>query len=312
MMYQESHTQAKVLFKITSECNQFCEYCSERPFIEVPRLPLTKEEIADNYNYLKERFTISSVILSGGEPTLHHEYFSILDFFLNKNIPLRMITNLLNFSDLGFLKRHKHYFRKAESWRIYGSLSTIPSGKSARNIQGLENIVKNKLPISLIIVVYKNNLRELPQLMKYLSELFVVSKITLNVELRLIYIEDVPYSVIAQAPDNFIKLAECVTMCLRLLSNINSRIAVWNFPLCYINDKYKDNNIDPNVEQRRNIRIIKINKDYQMGDFKVRDFRSFLFRDTDCVRCSYLRYCSGINKRYINDFGFPQLKPIVE
>ena len=304
----------KILFKITSQCNQSCEYCSEKPFTGYPSFQLTKEEIVDNYNYLKKRFSINSVILSGGEPTLHSEYFSILDFFFNEKIPLKIITNLLRFNDFCFLKAHERYFNYVDNWLFYGSLSGVLSDESKQRILGLENILRINFPVSLIVLVYHKNIRELPELVHYISKLFSLTKNVLNIELRLIYIKDVPYRVITHAPRDFKGVIRCITTCLKLLGNTESHITIWNFPLCYLNDTYNRyvKHLDNNVEYRRKIKIIKINKRYQVDNFKVRDFQQFLFKDKKCVKCVRFNYCSGINEEYIVDLGFPDVHPIID
>jgi len=158
------------------------------------------------------------------------------------------------------------------------------------------------------VVVSKDNIAHLPRFIRHISELFAFSKTLLNLELRLIYTEEVPRSVIERAPRDFQEVSDCFGKCMQILSNVNSSVVLWNFPLCYINARYK--NIDACVEKRRNIKVVKIDKDYQLQNFKTRDLSSFFFKSRNCAACAYFRHCSGINKSYISEFKFPCLRPL--
>lgn len=296
------------IFKITSSCNQKCKFCSELPFLQSGRSYLEHDEIVANYRYLSKNFNIYSVVLSGGEPTLHPDYFSILDFFSKQNVFLKIITNLSKFSDDRFLKNHKDYFKKNKDWKMYGSINTLPLAETDPNILGLKNILINKIPISMIITAYKENLKEISRLITYLSKLFVFFKTPLRLELRLMYIKEVCSQVLDQAPNDFHQLTESFKECLKVSNSLDIPVILWNFPVCYARGVY--NNLDENVEKRKKIKIVKIDKDNQLEDYKTRDFRDFFFKNGECEFCEYFDNCSGINRKYINDINFPELKRI--
>jgi len=63
---------------------------------------MSLKEIRDNYHYMKKKYDIKSVILTGGEPTLHSEFWKIMDFFYNEvdsDIAPSLNTNSLRFSE---------------------------------------------------------------------------------------------------------------------------------------------------------------------------------------------------------------------
>jgi hypothetical protein len=308
--YQKYDKLVKVLFKIISSCDQDCAFCSEKLFMRKKRPRLEMNKTTTNFNYFNNLFTIDSVILSGGEPVLHPEYLSILEFFSQQNIPLKIITNLFGFSDSNIIKKHKFYFKKNKDWLLYGSINSLPSRLNNSNILGLRNLLKHNIPVSIIVVVYKKNLNELPGLMRYLRYLSISFKTPLSLELRLLYVEEVDKHVIRQAPKGFKNLVDCFKECLWVLSTSRINITLWNFPICYINKTYA--NLNRNVEKRKNVEIIKVDKDNQLQHFKRRDFNSFFYKSPECLLCKYYKNCSGINKRYIDEFKFPKLKPIIE
>ncbi len=309
MLYKNNFNKPRrALLKITSLCDQSCDFCSEMPFIKNRRSSMEVEEIIANYRYLLANFNICSVILSGGEPTLHGDYFAILDFFSKQNTPFKIITNLIKFSDSNFSKKHESFFRKNKNWQVVGSINRLPLNESNCSISGLKNILKINIPVSIITVAYKANLVELPKLIQYINKIFVYSKTPFRLELRLIYIEEVHDSVINQAPKDFSDLSQCFEECLQLSDSSGINVTLWNFPVCYLNGRYR--NLDCNVERRKEEIMVKIDKDSQLRNFKARDFKKFFFKDVKCKLCKYFKNCSGINKKYINDFNFAKLKTI--
>lgn len=298
----------KIIFKIISDCNNCCDFCSEKMFLNKNKPRLALYEIVENCNYFSKHFSMDSVIVSGGEPTLHPEYFTILDFLSKRNMRLKIITNLVKFSDKSFAKMHREYFTRNRDWEIYGSVHSMPLKETEPNIVGLRNILKNKMPLSLIVVVHKNNFVQLPGLMKYICKAFYASGMILRLELRLLYIEDVCDSVMTQAPSDFNRLVYCFEECLKLLNNNRHIVTLWNFPICYLSGKY--GNLDVGVEKRKGELMLKIDKDNQTGNFKSRDFRTFFYKGNGCLDCKLFESCSGINKEYIDNLKFPLLSPI--
>ena len=68
------------LFKIISQCNDSCNFCLEYKFIKSKQPPLSFKEFKKNYFYLRKKLVPNYVILTGGEPTLHQEFFDMLNF----------------------------------------------------------------------------------------------------------------------------------------------------------------------------------------------------------------------------------------
>lgn len=309
MINQNPDRPVKILFKVISDCNRSCDFCFEKTFPEESKSSFDQSEIAANYSYFDKHFTINSAIMSGGEPTLHPEYFKILDFFTKQNMRLKIITNLIKFSDRSFSEMHKDYFKRNRDWEIYGSVHGMPLNETELNIVGLKNMLKSKIPVSIIVVAHKNNLVGLPRLIQYISKVFCSLGMILKLELRLLYIEGVCDTVMNQAPRDFGKLVYCFKECLRLLSNLPCAVTLWNFPVCYLTKTC--GNLNSGVEARKNELILKVDKDNQLHDFKTRDFRNFFYKSKECLFCKLFENCSGINKKYIDDFKFPGLNPVI-
>lgn len=306
------------LFKITSNCNDYCTFCIERGNINKGIDNLSFVEIKNNFEYLRNKFNLDYVIITGGEPTLHPDFLKILDYFYNQEIQFRVITNLLMFSNIKFFKKVLPYFLpnnrpslQRDENKIIGSINDLPKNKiSQKRIIGLKNLLKNNLNIMLITVIYKDNLESLSELISYLYRLFKKYHYNkpVNLELRLIYVRDTLKSLLKiSLPTNFQKIKESIQRAIRLADSLGITITLWNFPLCYLDNvpKFKDKNI----QKRREKKLLKISKMYQLEGIQVRDFLEYFKKSRACLNCKYKEFCSGIEDIYLKKYCFPTFKP---
>jgi len=316
--FKKGHrNNAAVLFKITSRCNDNCKFCIERRFMRKKREDLSFKEIRDNFEYLRNNFDLEYVVITGGEPTLHQDFLKIINYFHKEEAEFRVITNLLKFSDNKFLKRAVPYFLErsndiARENKIIGSINDLPINQvAARRIMGLKNVLEYKLTLMLIVVIYKENLGHLPELILYLAGLFKKSHYdkSINIELRLMYIEGTLKSLLKMSlPTEFGKIKESVQKAIRVASSVGITITLWNFPLCYL-DKIPVL-LDKTIQERRQRILLKVNKDFQLRKIQVRDFEEYLKKDRRCSFCKYDVYCSGIDGLYLSRYHFPPLNPV--
>jgi len=298
------------LFKITSRCNDFCKFCIERKFIEAERDDLSFEEIKNNFKYLKDNFSLDYLVITGGEPTLHPDFLKIIDYFYDKGMEFRIITNLLRLKDKSFFKKILPYFSLNKN-RIIGSVNDLPINKMAIDrIEGLKNVLKYKLPLMLIVVVYKDNLESLAELILYLANLFKEYKYnkSINIELRLMYIEGTLKSLLKDSlPTDFKEIKKFVQKAVDTADSLGVTTTLWNFPLCYLDKVPKL--LDRTIQKRRQRKLLKVNKDFQLADIQIRDFEEYFRKSKDCLDCPYNNYCSGIDNAYITKYHFPKFRP---
>jgi MoaA/NifB/PqqE/SkfB family radical SAM enzyme len=309
-----------VLFKVTSQCNDNCKFCIERKFMRKNRKNLSLKEIRNNFEYLKDNFRVDYVVITGGEPTLHPDFFKIIDYFYKKGIEFRIITNLLNFSNEKFTKKAMPYFSSAKELdfsgkenKIIGSINDLPlNAAAAKRIAGLENVLKRGFPLMLIVVIYKDNLESLPELISYLSNLFKKHRYAkpMNMELRMIYIEGTLKSLLeASLPTDFPKIKHSVQKAIKTADSLGITLTLWNFPLCYLDNvpRFKDESI----RERKQRKLLKVNKDFQLKNIQMRDFEEYFEKDKSCSGCKLNDYCSGIDGAYITKYHFPHLKSVL-
>lgn len=289
-----------VLFKINSKCNDSCDFCIERKFINAKGDDLSFDEIKKNFEYVNKKFMPDYVIITGGEPTLHPEFLKIVDYFYRQKMEFRVITNLIRFGDEKFLKKLLPYFKKGRN-KIIGSINDLPGrGKTAKKrIEGLKNVLKHKLPLMLIVVIYKNNLEDLPELINYLTKLFKKYRYNklVSIELRMIYVEGTLNSLLKKSlPTDFKKVKKCVQMAVDNVEKAGASLALWNFPLCWL--KRVPKNINAGVQERTQRKLLKINKGFQLKRIQTRDFEKYFEKDKKCVLCEHNAYCSGLDNFY--------------
>ncbi|MBL7154911.1 MAG: radical SAM protein [Candidatus Portnoybacteria bacterium] len=306
------------LFKITSECNDFCSFCLEYKFIKSGRPPLSFEEFKKNYYYLKEKFRPNYAILTGGEPTLHPQFFEMLNFLKQQGEGFRFITNLLKFNQKDFLKNLKPIFsnflnKKQENLsKIIASINDLPEKNqiAQKRFAGLTKALLMELPLMVTVVIYRDNLRDLPALSERLKKLFekYLPDKSFHVEFRLIYIEGTsPKLLKLSLPTNFPKIKKAVEDSIQILDAPKTKVTLWNFPLCYLDD-YKSAKNEA-IAERQARRLVKIDKDNQLDKVGIREWEAYLKPHQECKKCQLKGLCSGIDEMYITEYGFPKLKP---
>ncbi len=307
------HKKEKIaaLFKVTGRCNDDCDFCIEKKYTRKGLNDLSLKEIRNNFNYLKNNFNFDYVIITGGEPTIHKDFFKILDYFQRKKIKFRVITNLLYFNNNNFLKKTLDYFPINKSNKIIGSINNLPVSEiEIKRMSGLENFLKYKLPIMLILVINKNNLESLSDLIIYLHKLFKKYDYEkISIEFRLIYVGDTLKFLLKKSLlTDFKKIKKYVQEAVKTADSLGVNIIFWNFPLCYIDilPKFQDKTI----EKRRQRKLLKVSKNFQLNKIKIRDFKECFIKNNDCINCKYSDCCSGIESDYLKKYKFPTLRAV--
>ena len=110
--YQKDNLATAVI-NTTYLCNDNCQFCFNKKLInKAPSLSF--KEICKKYKIAKKKWNIRQVILSGGEPTLHPEFFEIMNFFLNQTkTQISLNTNGLKFTEKYFAKCLEEELKRA-------------------------------------------------------------------------------------------------------------------------------------------------------------------------------------------------------
>ena len=60
----------RVLFRVSNQCAMYCRFCTRKRKVGVPYKAMSKEQIIQGIEYIKQHKEIRDVILSGGDPLL--------------------------------------------------------------------------------------------------------------------------------------------------------------------------------------------------------------------------------------------------
>ena len=278
---------------IWNKCNSKCLMCSNPSDFQA-----TDPYKDYSFDALKERIEKiklidDKIILTGGEPTIHPEFFRLLSF-VRKKFPKTVIefdTNGRRFCYPSFTKKVL-LFNKIN---IYTSLHgfsakthdavTRTPGSFLQTVKGIKNILKYKdlglNEIELRIIVTKLTYKYIEKILKFIKESFPeVNRIVI------IFME-----MEGQAGDNFKIVGLTHTQFQKFIPKIAKWIPkfkefrFYHFPLCVIDQslwKY----------------VWRTLPDYEV---------TFLPK---CKNCLYKKYCLGIHKEYIKKVGTKEFRPI--
>ena len=278
---------------IWNKCNSKCLMCSNPSDFQA-----TDPYKDYSFDALKERIEKiklidDKIILTGGEPTIHPEFFRLLSF-VRKKFPKTVIeldTNGRRFSYSSFTKKVL-LFNKIN---VYTSLHgfdtkthdavTRTPGSFLQTVKGIKNILKYKdlglNEIELRIIVTKLTYKYIEKILKFIKESFPeVNRIVI------IFME-----MEGQAGDNFKIVGLTHTQFQKFIPKIAKWIPrfkefrFYHFPLCVI-----DQSLWKHVWRT-------------LPDYEV----TFLPK---CKNCLYKKYCLGIHKEYVKKIGTKEFRPI--
>ncbi|MBU4502157.1 MAG: radical SAM protein, partial [Nanoarchaeota archaeon] len=158
-----------VSLEITSSCNLNCLYCYADPICGGHMHKLVFFDLIDSL--LKQG--VFKIHLSGGEPFLHPDIFEILKFSDDRQIDPALSTNgvVLNKQ---MIEKYSQVFTNAALRRIQISLDShiekihnLTRGFFKEIMHNIELLIENKIDITIGIVVHKQNLPNISDMINY-------------------------------------------------------------------------------------------------------------------------------------------------
>lgn len=176
----------QVFFELTGYCNNRCPGCINESFIEnfanrkfkpgFHHQPLTKEKWVSVLEKLPK--SVKTIVLSGGEPTLHTELFSIIDEIDKRGYQFTIFTNgRWPNSDglITILRNSKNFYGFLIS--LHGTTASSHEAFSGRansfdeTVSNIRKAAMAKLPVTVSTVITSENLDELKQMPMFAKEL---------------------------------------------------------------------------------------------------------------------------------------------
>jgi len=168
-----------------THCNAKCHFCYYIDHLDVVT-PL--ETIKERIDYLAE-CGITEADLSGGESSIHKDWFKILDYCVEKGMTVSTLSNGIKFSDYNFLSDSKDHGLNEILFSLHGydehSHNNLVGSKLG--FKGIKEAIKNAhmldIKVRINCTVQKDNYQELEtkfvELMKEVKP-FEINFITLN------------------------------------------------------------------------------------------------------------------------------------
>jgi len=177
MQYYQPPPPIAVLWDITSRCNLKCRHCVvDSGPDRKEQLPLKKclsliDEMAG--------FGVQQLILSGGEPLVRPDFFTIAAYAVKKGLSIQLASNATlitrevakKIAGLGLYSQisldainpetHEKFRNKKGSWN--------------KTVSGIKNLIREGAWVSVAAVVTRLNVNEIPHLFKFVKNLGVSS-----------------------------------------------------------------------------------------------------------------------------------------
>lgn len=291
-------------------CNQKCRCCP----IEGP---IHKEELAAPWDRIKREAElmlaagVTDVTISGGEPTIHPDFFKIVELFLQKNMEVHILSNGEKFSDPIFLEK---FLRISCGKPVYVTTTFHSASAEAheaqnrsmgsfqRSLKGLKALDANGIDIAVKHCITSQNYRELQQFLEWTLDNF-----SANAEIQLWGI-DVCGINDALAHEMFVEykvlgpfMETALDWFEQQPSSRNRVLTVNNLPLCMCDAYYwtyfTPPEADNYIEHMQNGRKMDAISGPASGN---------------CVGCPFRTYCPGVYYSNFIRFGDDIVSPPVK
>lgn len=161
-------------------CNERCQFC---PCSEgLSTLPsLTYDEICLSIRRAIDERGIENILLSGGEPTIHPDFFRILEYIKTCNVRVSLLTNALRLANDAFAEQMFSIINGNELDVTVAFHSHIPKkhdfltqhkGSFEKSMKGVENMLKYGVKLSIKNNIVNYNYKDLPEYVKWATSVF--------------------------------------------------------------------------------------------------------------------------------------------
>lgn len=245
--------------------------------------------------YLKNPDNAGYVNLTGGEPTLHPEFFQLLAYFRRRlpGTPITLLSNGRRFADRKFAARFAAAARPpfgaaialhGPDARTHDAVAGV-RGAFAQTVKGLHNLLElaPALNLEIRIILTKKNVAALPRTLKFLLREFLD---TARYSVTVIHyeIEGMSETNHRSVGLKFAVSSKILDKGLPLIRRFTD-LRLYHFPLCQV---------APELRPLCRVTLPKEDRTYP----------------TVCKACSARRRCLGLMVEYFKKFGAAELRAI--
>lgn len=280
---------------IWNKCNNHCVMCTNPFSFQL------EDSLSYSFQNIKKRWENvelklnDSICLTGGEPTIHPNFFEIVSWFRQKypKNQIAIASNGRMFSYSSFVKKLFRFDNLLLEIAIHGynaethDAITRTHGSFKQTIKGIHNILKYKnksQELEIRIIITRLNYRNLDKILSFIQNEFDVKQIR---DIALIFLE-----MEGQAKDNFnivkVTYKEVMKYLPKVVTKWTSSFSdfrLYHFPLCVL---------------PKNLRR------YAWKTLRGEEVIFLPF----CKQCLFKKQCVGIHRDYYSLIGDKEFKPI--
>ena len=143
---------------ISDVCNLACKYCYASPFSGKIIKPVRLYQILDELINLQ----VFGIVLAGGEPFMHPAIFEIIEYCVNRNVQLGVLSNgaLLDkeaIHKLAGIVRNKRFILQISLDSIHPEINDKSRGAGSKIIENIKELSKTDIRMQMATVVTKYN-----------------------------------------------------------------------------------------------------------------------------------------------------------
>lgn len=325
MMQKTGAHFATAVFDITYTCNDTCAFCFNKEMLNRdPAMSLS--EIKKNYAYVKKKYGIRQVILSGGEPTLHPDIWRILDFFYNHtDTATALNTNSLTCTNPAVTTQLESLLSTAKNPKRYLSLSIstvdayppktpLEKLKLAGVKKALEAAYRSRTKAVIVIIITKTNYQALPGIIADLlrhkrthADLAPELTITLRGLFLDRYMTDTQKN--STVPTSWTVIKPYVLQSLRTLRRDTTvGVRLFGLPLCYFRDWRGLANLIPQMAPWWHEIRMRVSHKQQLSKIRAAPHLGEVWTQATCAQCSLNAICNKIQQEFLTEYNYPPLK----
>lgn len=143
-------------------CNLRCKWCYARDTEYKSSLTMSKDLAFELIDFF-DSINVKHIILIGGEPTIHPDFFEIIEYAKEKNIKCALVTNGLMFKNDGFIEKYKSVGMnsvslslKGENEKTYKEITGFDGFQETIDI--IKKLLSSDISVSVSMVLTENNM----------------------------------------------------------------------------------------------------------------------------------------------------------
>lgn len=298
---------------ISYACRNDCIFCSENEQLEKFRGTFLDKKIISRTLAHAAKKGFSHVSFTGGEPTIHPDIEEILRFAKTCGLKTYISSNGGLFASERFCQKTLPYLDEV-CLSIHGPYARMHN-RHTRNCQSFKilkraflNIERSRQPIFLFsnTIITPYNIDSLPQIIDFLAQFKKLKQILFS----------------CVAPDGnglryFNQLALPLCYVEKKIPHLNQlcrkrsiALRFFGMPLCILRNNEELSN-DIHWSPRATFELWKKNKKIHLKKTISLQPNRNRVKVLNCGACLRKKYCGGIFKKYVLEFGDRELKPIL-